>query len=452
MMAERVVPFPGAKAEAPVTEDSLAILLAREHGKNIRWCPQHGRWYIWNDRRWIPDETGQVFEMARNICRSFSIQTGKDKWGKHATVSSVERFGRTQPELVAQDSEWDANPNILGTPDGAVDLVTGKVIPAKRGLMATKAAAVSPSDEEPKLWLRFLHEACGGDDDLVCYLQRVCGYALTGDTSEQCLFFCFGPGKNGKSVFINTVGGILGDYAKTAAMDMLNASAESKHSTDLAMLRGARLVTASETDEGQSWSERRIKELTGRDKITARFMRQDNFTYRPEFKLLIVGNHKPVLTAVDDALRRRFNIVPFLTKPTSPNLRLEDDLRAEWPGILRWMIDGCLNWRSEGLDRPEAVERETAEYFDDQDLLAQWIEDSCVIQSGQWEYGQKLYESYIRFLDHAGERKMGRKSFTQAIRRKGFVPKHHSFANPRRSARIVLGLHLTGEPKSEAAE
>jgi putative DNA primase/helicase len=159
----------------------------------------------------------------------------------------------------------------------------------------------------------------------------------------------------------------LADYAQTAAMDTFTASKGDRHPTDLAMLRGARLVTASETEEGRAWAESRIKQMTGGDPVTARFMRQDFFTYQPQFKLMIVGNHKPVLQNVDDAARRRFNLVPFTRKPERPDRELEGKLKAEWPGILRWMIDGCLDWLQNGLVRPAAVQAATAAYFDEQD-------------------------------------------------------------------------------------
>ncbi len=158
-------------------------------------------------------------------------------------------------------------------------------------------------------------------------------------------------------------------------MDTFTASRSEKHSTDVAMLVGARMVCASETEEGHAWAEARIKAMTGGDMLTARFMRQDNFEYRPQFKLTIIGNHAPVLRNVDDAARRRFNIVPFNFKPEAPDLQLEGKLRREWPGILRWAISGCLDWQKHGLVRPTAVSEATKEYFDEQDIFGRWLEE-----------------------------------------------------------------------------
>ena len=168
-------------------------------------------------------------------------------------------------------------------------------------------------------WLKFLDETTNGDAGLIRFLQQWCGYALTGITREHALVFVYGPGGNGKTVFLNVVNEILNDYATVAAMDTFTASKTDKHSTDLAMLHGARLVTASETEEGRAWAEARIKQITGGDRVTARFMRQDNFTYVPQFKLMIIGNHKPVLHNVDEAAQRRFHIVPFMIRPETPD-------------------------------------------------------------------------------------------------------------------------------------
>ncbi len=238
------------------------------------------------------------------------------------------------------------------------------------------------------------------------FLQQIAGYCLTGDTREHALFFIYGPGGNGKSVFLNTLNGILADYAETAVMDAFAASAHDKHSTDIAMLRGARLVSVSETEEGRAWAETRVKQLTGGDKVTARFMRQDNFTFTPRFKLVIVGNHKPVLTNVDDAAKRRFNIIPFTRKPPRPDQQLEEKLKAEWPGILRWMIEGCLDWQANGLVRPAIVAEATAEYFDDQDTFGQWLEEHCV-QDGARVRGPGEALSVLEGLRRAPRRSAG---------------------------------------------
>jgi putative DNA primase/helicase len=206
-------------------------------------------------------------------------------------------------------------------------------------------------------------------------------------------------------------------------METFTASKSDKHPTDLAMLRGARLVTASETEEGKAWAESRIKQMTGGDPITARFMRQDFFTYTPEFKLTIIGNHKPVLKNIDDAARRRFNIIPFTRKPVAPDKELENKLRAEWPGILRWMIDGCLDWQKNGLVRPNSIVTATNAYFADQDLLGQWLEEKCDVDLDNpelWDRSNALYDSWSQYAEAAGEFAGNIRSFAEAVRKRGF--------------------------------
>ncbi len=237
--------------------------------------------------------------------------------------------------------------------------------------------------------------------------------------------FVYGPGGNGKSVFLNVLTGILAEYAKTAAMDTFTASKGDKHSTDMAMLCGARLVTASETEEDRAWAEARIKQMTGGDPITARFMRQDNFTFLPAFKLTVVGNHQPLLRNVDDAARRRFNIVPFTRRPERPDPRLEETLKTEWPAILRWMIEGCLDWQRNGLVRPTSVAEATEAYFTEQDLLGQWLSEKCELRPGQpvaFEFSAELFESWSAYAKAAGDLPGTLKSFNPAMRRKGLAP------------------------------
>ena len=223
-------------------------------------------------------------------------------------------------------------------------------------------------------------------------------------------------------MFLKTIGNILGDYATSAAMDTFTASHSDKHPTDLAKLKGARMVTASETEEGRAWAESRIKELTGNERpISARFMRQDFFEYWPTFKLVFVGNHKPVLRNVDDAARRRFNIIPFTHKPVTPDTELKDKLRAEYPAILRWMIDGCLDWQKNGLVRPPVVIEATAEYFSEQDSVRQWIEECCdtggTLLSDTTE---NLYASWSAWITASGEKPGTRQSLNQTLQRQGF--------------------------------
>jgi putative DNA primase/helicase len=290
------------------------------------------------------------------------------------------------------------------------------------------------------LWLNFLNNTTGSDQQMIRFLQQLCGYTLTGSVVEHMMAFIYGGGGNGKSVFINTVSGIMGEYATSAAMDTFTSSKNDKHPTELARLRGARLVTASETEKGHAWAEARIKTLTGGDRIAARFMRQDFFEFAPQFKLIVVGNHKPTLANVDDAIKRRFNIIPFIHKPTNPDRQLEQILKAEWPMILRWMIDGCLDWRKNGLVRPETVTATTEAYFDDQDLLGQWLDEKCDAEPDnphKWDTVAALFESWAKCATAAGEQPGSKKAFSEAMQSRGFHP-----ARGNKGVRTFKGVRL----------
>ena len=253
----------------------------------------------------------------------------------------------------------------------------------------TKITTGSPQGECPT-WKSFLATVTGGDRELQDYLRRMAGYCLTGVTTEHALFFLYGTGANGKSVFANTLTSIMGDYATVAAMDMFMATHGDRHPTDMASLRGARIVTSIETEQGSRWAESKLKALTGGDKITARFMRQDFFEFMPQFKLLVVGNHKPSIRNVDEAMRRRLHMVPFtVTIPKAKRDKtLPERLLAERDGILAWALEGCLEWQRMGLKPPPAVMAATEDYFEAEDAIGRWIDERC--ERGAFSLGRLL--------------------------------------------------------------
>ena len=309
----------------------------------------------------------------------------------------------------------------MNTPDGVVDLRTGNMRAHSPLDYMTKMTAVAPRGDCPT-FMAFLHRVMNGDQALVTYLRRVFGYALTGVTNEHALFFAYGTGANGKSVLMSTTAGIMGDYHRTAPIETFTATHVDRHPTDLAMLRGARLVTATETEEGRRWAESRIKTLTGGDPVSARFMRQDFFEYTPSFKLVIAGNHKPGLRSVDEAIRRRFHLIPFgvTIPPDERDPELAEKLKAEWPGILQWMVDGCLEWRTERLQRPEAVAKATAAYLESEDAIAAWIEDRCERDPNAWESSTALFGSWTNWATAAGEFAGSSKRFVKRSKRGAF--------------------------------
>ena len=253
------------------------------------------------------------------------------------------------------------------------------------------------------------------------------GYCLTGLTSEHALFFIYGIGANGKSVYINTISGILADHHRTAPIETFTASPhQDRHPTELARLRGARLVTSIETEEGRRWAESRIKSLTGGDKIAAHFMRQDFFEFTPQFKLFIAGNHKPGLRSVDEAIRRRFNLIPFTVTipPAERDPDLAETLKAEWPGILAWMIEGCLVWQREGIAAPAAVTSATAAYLEAEDAVAAWLKERCEEPSDAVERSNALFASWKDWAEKAGEPVGSQKKLSQKLEDRGFKKSH----------------------------
>jgi putative DNA primase/helicase len=353
-------------------------------------------------------------------------------------VYAVERLASADRRHAAVIEQWDADPWALNTQGGIVDLRTGVLRIGTREDYATKITATAPSNAGYPLWLAFLGQVTAGDLELQLFLQRMAGYILTGVTTEHALFFIYGTGANGKSVFINTISGLLGDYVRCAPIETFIASSSEHHPTDVAGLQGARLVTSVETEDGRRWAESRLKALTGGDRVSARFMRQDFFEFVPQFKLLIAGNHKPGLRTVDEAIRRRFNLVPFtVTIPLADrDAQLAEKLRAEWGGILQWAIEGCLAWQSQALNAPVSVRDATEAYLSAEDSLARWMDECCIVNEACWSSASALFASRRQWAERNQEHTGSQKRFSENLESRGFK------AQRTRSARGVLGLGL----------
>lgn len=414
-----VPPAPSNDPVAEVSEDAIALAFTEMYRDTLRFDHDVGRWFRWDGASWKRDATDLAMHYTRQFARELS--EAKRALCKASVASGAERFARADRAHAVTNDIWDADPFLLGTPGGTVNLRDGTMSEALPDQYISKQTAIAPEHGEPVLWLKFLREAMACDESMVTFLQQWCGYCLTGDTREHALAFAHGDGGNGKGVFLNTFVSIMGDYAVTAGMETFTASKHDRHSTELAMLRGARLVTASETEEGRAWAEAKIKAITGGDPITARFMRMDNFTFNPEFKLFIAGNHAPTLRNVDDAMKRRFNIVPFTTKPVVPDRQLQVKLKEEWGQILAWAIRGCRDWLASGLTRPEAVLSATKDYFAEQDLVGQWFEERCVETPGRFDLCAKFYADWVAFAKEHGEEPGSNKSFGATMKKRGYV-------------------------------
>jgi putative DNA primase/helicase len=333
----------GAVTRPPAfSEEALAWRFAERHGDAWRFVAVWNKWLSYDGMHWRIDETLEVFHLVRQICREAASECRGKGLAKSiasaGTVAAVERLARSDRRLAATAEQWDQDLWALNTPAGVVDLRTGADRPHRAADYMTRLAGTGPDPGCPTAaWLKFLDRVCGQNAELIAFLQRVAGYSLTGSTAEHALFFLFGTGANGKSTFVNALTSAWGDYHKTSPIETFTASNSDRHPTDLAGLRGARLVTSVETEEGRRWAESKIKSLTGGDRIAARFMRQDFFEFTPTFKLVVAGNHKPGLRSVDEAIRRRFHLVPFtVTIPVDErDEKLGETLKAELPGIFR---------------------------------------------------------------------------------------------------------------------
>jgi putative DNA primase/helicase len=426
---------------AEYADDALALKFTDLYGNDLRYTAAWGRWSVWDGTCWKQDQTYYVFDQARKTCRAESSSCQNERLASRiasaVTVAAVERLARADRRHAATIDQWDRDLWLLNTPAGVVDLHTGALRPAAREDYMTKCTAVTPGGD-CKLWISFLDRITDAQPELQQFMQRMCGYALTGVTREQALFFLYGTGANGKSVFINTIAGVMGDYARTAPIEAFIASTNEHHPTDLAGLQGARLVTAVETEDGRRWAESKLKALTGGDRIAARFMRQDFFEFLPQFKLVIAGNHKPGLRTVDEAMRRRFNLLPFtVTIPASErDTALVERLQSEWGGILQWAVEGCLAWQSEGLHAPATVKDATESYLAAEDVLARWLEDCCIMRPACWSSATALFQSWREWCDQNQEYAGSQKRFSENLESRGFAQQRT------RAARGFAGIGL----------
>jgi putative DNA primase/helicase len=432
-----------------VTEDSVAQTFAELHCDALRYDHDAGAWHQWVGTHWRQERTKLAFSWARGACRDIARKAeivnarGAATLSRASAAAGVERFAQSDRAFAVTSEIWDRDLMLLGTPGGTIDLTTGELRPARPDDYITKQTAVAPADvPECPIWDQFLSDATGGDFGMIRFLRQWAGYCLTGMIQEHALVFIWGPGGNGKSVFINTLAHILGDYAVASSMDTFAATLGDRHPTDLAALRGARMVTVNETEEGRAWSETRVKQLTGGDKIAARFMRRDFFEYMPQFKLNVIGNNKPVLRNVDPAMRRRINMLPFINKPEKPDLELEQKLRAEAPAILRWAIEGCIDWQRHGLVKPAVIVDATEEYFQSQDHFGRWLEECCEYGPGATtsEKPSHLLYSFQKWCEDNGEPMADNRQLRGMIER----TKGLKYVKDHAGTRQVRGIALKG--------
>lgn len=437
-----------------MTDLGNARRLVGLHGADIRWCgamPGTG-WMTWDGVRWRPDETRGMVRLAATVAGAWraegeaipvvdkpaetmdaeerASQAKRKKllaWALRCesagAIKNMVELATALPEVTTRREQYDADPYLFGTPNAVLDLRRAVAYPPRREDLLTRTAGIGVIVREAcPTWLRFLHVIMGGDDELVGFLQRAAGYCMTGDISEQCMFIAHGSGRNGKSTFMEALRTVMGDYARNAPIETFVGRREGSIPNDLAMLAGARMVTCAEPQEGGALNEGLVKLATGDDVVTARFLNREFFDFRPQFKLWMLTNHKPIIRGTDNGIWRRLRLVPFTV--TIPEDEVDRDLprklRSEAPGILQWMLDGCGDWRAGGLRPPLAVTQATADYRAEMDVVAQFIADRCDTSPEHSVSNGGLYSAFRVWCKEVGEFERSQRWFSLRLKEKGY--------------------------------
>jgi len=430
----------GEPVEAPpagpfaLTDLGNAERLVAAHGRDLRYVAGLG-WHLWDGRRWQRDDTGEPLRRAKLTARAILHDAANCddaderkallRWARaseaeprlRATVS----LAASEQEVVARAADLDADPFLLTVLNGTLNLRTGKLHPHDPADLITSVTeiAYAPEAECPR-WLAFLCEVFAGDEELIGFLQRFAGYCLTGDTREHVLAVLHGAGRNGKSTFLRVLQQLLGEHAVTSSLEaFLRTRGDRGPRNDLARLHRARLVSAAESGEGRKLDEATVKELSGGDRISARFLYAEEFEFTPRFKLVFVTNHKPRVSD-DDAIWARLRLVPFdVCFEGREERTLPAKLEAELPGILAWAVQGCIDWQHDGLGQAGAVTRATTAYRQDEDVLGAFLEERCTMQ-GEVE-SVALREAYETYCKQIGETPLAANVLGKRLARRSIV-------------------------------
>lgn len=403
----------------PLTDAGNAELFAALFGANVRYDHRRGRWLLWRDHHWREDSDGEIFRLAKSATR-IRYQSAKEiddterkqrvaKWAitseSRMRLEAALALTRNEHPIAEPGDAWDSNPWVICVENGVVDLRTGDLRPGERDDKITKTIPVffDPHEICPR-WDQFLAEVFRGDEQLIAFIRQAVGYSLSGSVKEQVLFVCHGYGANGKSVFMNVLRQILGDYALNLPFSALELTQRSGVPNDIAGLVGRRLATSSETNEATRLNEARIKSLTGGDPITARFLYCEPFTFEPTAKFWLAMNHLPAVQDDSHGYWRRVRVVPFQQTfdDESADHELPEKLRGELPGILAWAVRGCLEWQRDGLSTPEAVIAATDHYREEADDFRRFLLDCCVVRDDGTETSAELYRRYLGWCDVEG--------------------------------------------------
>ncbi len=410
------------------------------HGSRVRWCPALKSWLFYDGRRWARDERGEAVKLAHLTARS-RLQdaaaeedpTKQKEVAKFAISSQNEgringMLSQAKPYLAICMDELDRNPWVLNCFNGKLDLRSAQLHPHDPADLITKLAPVEydPEADCPR-FQQFLKETLI-DEAVISFVKRYAGYTLTGITRERLFAILYGFGKNGKTTLVELLQDVMGDYATNTDTETILAKKYQGVGNDVAALKGARFVSAAEVEKGRRLAESKVKQLTGSDTVTARFLFGEYFNFRPEFKLWLSTNNKPVIQGTDDAIWDRIKLIPFTQRfeGSKADPKLPEKLREELPGILAWMIEGCLEWQEHGLGEPESVRAATNQYREEMDTLAAFLEDRCVVHPDAVAPATPLYKQYQLWCDDAGEKPETQKMFGMRLRDRGFENKQIS--------------------------
>ena len=451
--------------DANLTDTGNARRFIEQNGRDVRYVHEFRRWYVFDGHHWRADDSGELTRLAQRSMITIYSDAGQANHPKTAhkiagharrslslkSIMAALELAKAEPGITISQRILDANPMFIGVQNGVIDLTTGRLRDGEREDFITKKLPIdyNPAATCPR-WTRFVSEIMGGNDDLINYLHRLCGYVLTGHVTEQVFAILYGSGANGKSVFMDTLLALSGDeYGCMGAPDLLLASRNSRHPTELADLRGARLVVSAETGEGRRLNENLVKQMTGGDVIKARYMRENFFEFKPEFKLLLATNHKPTVKGTDHAIWRRIHLVPFTQKFSKENRddALKDKLLTELPGILNWSVAGCLEWQRIGLSPPEAVTSATDDYRKQMDVIADFLSECCVIKPNCDAIKKELYTAYTKWCDGNGETPLTQRQLSERMQERGFTENRTGYARKWQGVGLINLTHDVSDGK-----
>jgi putative DNA primase/helicase len=439
-------------SRAPLqSEDDLALEFSRRYADRLIYIAKFDRWYIYTGAVWQHDDRREVFDLARQVCRDALQDALADtpaitpalkrdlrrRYGAAAIIWNVVRLAGTDPRHARTPDQLDADPWLLNTPGGIIDLRTGAIGPHDAARLCTKITTIPPGGECPA-WQEVLAKVLP-DPQVRDYVQRLAGYGLVGSAREHVAPFAFGLGANGKTTVFGTIRRIMGSYALDVAAELLTESHNDRHPCELAVLHGARLVIGSEIDTGKRWNEARLKRLTGGDRISARFIARDPFDFEPSHTLVIIANTKPSFRTVDEATRRRVHLIPFNVQipEAERDPKLPERLDADAGGILRWALDGCLAWQREGLSPPDVIRNASAAYLDAEDSIGAWLAERCD-PHGQLKL-TAAHRDYRNWCDQTGYPALGRNGFADQLEAHDV-----SRTTDRKGTVIFSGLSISG--------